>query len=400
MLGDGEGELPLSLRPSLDESVVANRDRGVQADTLRVEGMLETRGDLYLVASNIELAGDLAVGTKTPGEIASAAGSARKVVLVAVGATPVDGQAGAGPGNIEVQLSEGGADRMVYAGSGTLIANSGIEAADSLLLEFEGGALRTAVSQAAAPTSNPNPQSQARPEGLTTSLSSYLSMQNLEAEELVVVLLDPTTQLSTVIGQLYLDLGLFVEELSMYGLEGEGLALFYSQCEEVEGCAPEITLEKLEELIAQLEEQLAGGFVLVTGLDREVLDLRLRRARTLRKELRLFLGLDAPEGEPEEEEELNFEEFDLPGANRGGNPSPSGGRSSAPKPGSPEPRSRKAGSPQHLRPPSIGQVPVGQPGEPGPRKTRPESPAPEKQAPMGPTGGQAPEGPAGGPDNL
>ena len=317
VLADGEGELPLSLRPSLGESNVAQRGRGVQADTLRVEGALETRGDLYLAASNIQLVGDLAVGTETAGEFASAAGSASKVVLVAVGAKPVDSRAGAGPGNIEVQLSEGDAERTIYAGSGTLIANSGIEGANSLVLNFDGGVLRTAVSPGATRNSNPNLQSQVRPEGLTTLLRNYLAVLDLDAQEFVVILFNPTTQLSTVIGRLYLDLGLFVEELSLYGLEGAGLALFYSQCEEVESCAPEITLEKLEKLIALLEEQLAGGLVSVTGLDREVLDLRLRRARALRKELRVFLGLDAPEG-VEEEEELDFEEFDLPSANLGG----------------------------------------------------------------------------------
>ena len=313
VLADGEGELPLSLRPSLGESNVAQRGRGVQADTLRVEGALETRGDLYLAASNIQLVGDLAAGTETAGELASAAGSASKVVLVAVGAKPVDSRAGAGPGNIEVQLSEGDAERTIYAGSGTLIANSGIEGANSLVLNFDGGVLRTAVSPGATRNSN----SQVRPEGLTTLLRNYLAVLDLDAQEFVVILFNPTTQLSTVIGRLYLDLGLFVEELSLYGLEGAGLALFYSQCEEVESCAPEITLEKLEKLIALLEEQLAGGLVSVTGLDREVLDLRLRRAQALRKELRVFLGLDAPEG-VEEEEELDFEEFDLPSANLGG----------------------------------------------------------------------------------
>ena len=331
VLEDGEGELPLSLSPSLEASVaVADRERGVQVNTLRVEGMLETRGDLYLVASSIQLAGDLAVGTETPGEFASAAGSASQAVLVAVGAKGVDAQAGDVPGDIEVQLSAGDTERTIYTGSGTLIADRGIAGANSLVLNFDGGVLRTAVSPGATRNSNPNPQSQVRPEGLTTLLRSYLTVLGLDAQEFVVILFNPTTQLSTVIGRLYLDLGLFVEELSLYGLEGAGLALFYSQCEEVEGCAPEATLEDLEELIAQLEEQLAGGFVSVTGLDREVLDLRLRRARTLRKELRLFLGLDAPEGEPEEEEELNFEEFDLPGANRGGNPSPAGEEAAPP----------------------------------------------------------------------
>ena len=308
-----ESELPLSLQPSLAESDPAARERRVEVNRLRIEGDLETRGELYLAGSDIELAADLGVGVTTPGDLGSAAGSDAKVVLVAVGtADQVDDEAGRNPGDIVVELGDDEIERTIYAGLGDLIANNGIQNADALVLNFDGGVLRTAVSPSESGDSNPSLQSQVTPEGLTELLRNYLNVLNLDAAEFVVILFNPTTQLSTVIGRLYLDLGLFVEELSLYGLEGSGLALFYSQCEEVEGCVPTVTLEQLEELIESLGDMLETLAVEVSTearLKAEVLGLRLRRAQVLMKELRIFMGLDAPEGLEEEDDGFDPEDF-------------------------------------------------------------------------------------------
>ncbi len=54
----------------------------------------------------------------------------------------------------------------------------------------------------------------------------------------------------------FIDLGLFEEELTLYGQIGTGIALALAQCEEQEGCAPNVSEDELNNLIASLEARL------------------------------------------------------------------------------------------------------------------------------------------------
>ena len=42
----------------------------------------------------------------------------------------------------------------------------------------------------------------------------------------------------------------------MFGVIGQGIALALAQCEEIEGCAPNISEDELNEFIAQIEARL------------------------------------------------------------------------------------------------------------------------------------------------
>jgi hypothetical protein len=54
----------------------------------------------------------------------------------------------------------------------------------------------------------------------------------------------------------FIDTSLFEEELSLYGVIGRGIALALAQCEELEGCAPNVTEEELDQLIAGLQARI------------------------------------------------------------------------------------------------------------------------------------------------
>ncbi|MCH7696770.1 MAG: hypothetical protein IIB73_10850, partial [Proteobacteria bacterium] len=54
----------------------------------------------------------------------------------------------------------------------------------------------------------------------------------------------------------YIDVGLFEEDLSLFGVIGKGIALALAQCEEVEGCAPNVTEEELDQLIDALQARI------------------------------------------------------------------------------------------------------------------------------------------------
>ena len=113
-----------------------------------------------------------------------------------------------------------------------------------------------------------------------------------------------------------IDTGLFEEGLTLYGQIGTGIALALAQCEEQEGCAPNVTEEELDILISGLEEKVAQ----LEGLLDEELDdderprieqllldynMLLRDFRQYRESLREFFAV---EDEVEEEEIQSLEE--------------------------------------------------------------------------------------------
>ena len=54
----------------------------------------------------------------------------------------------------------------------------------------------------------------------------------------------------------FVDVGLFEEELTLYGQIGNGIGLALAQCEEQEGCAPNVTEEELNNIISSLEARV------------------------------------------------------------------------------------------------------------------------------------------------
>jgi hypothetical protein len=54
----------------------------------------------------------------------------------------------------------------------------------------------------------------------------------------------------------FIDVSLFEEDLALYGTIGQGIALTLEQCEEIEGCAPDVTEEELNQLIEGLQARI------------------------------------------------------------------------------------------------------------------------------------------------
>ncbi|MBF8270287.1 MAG: Filamentous hemagglutinin N-terminal protein, partial [Gammaproteobacteria bacterium] len=55
----------------------------------------------------------------------------------------------------------------------------------------------------------------------------------------------------------FIDVSLFEEDLALYGTIGQGIALALEQCEEIEGCAPDVTEQELNDLIEGLQARIA-----------------------------------------------------------------------------------------------------------------------------------------------
>ncbi len=54
----------------------------------------------------------------------------------------------------------------------------------------------------------------------------------------------------------FVDLALFEEELTLFGTIGTGISLSLAQCEEQEGCAPSVTEDELNTIIATLKARV------------------------------------------------------------------------------------------------------------------------------------------------
>jgi len=145
---------------------------------------------------------------------------------------------------------------------------------------------------------------------------------NLQAVQ--VVFSNPASAL-TGLETVTLDSGLFEEDLSVFGVIGNGIAMSLDQCEEIEGCAPNITQEELDGFIVQLEgrieeigRRLASGAIdsedgqrLLAGFRHE-----LANFNTYKRQLQAFAEAEDDFGDDFGELDDFAEEFDeaLPAA--------------------------------------------------------------------------------------
>ena len=152
----------------------------------------------------------------------------------------------------------------------------------------------------------------------TNFVSGVLGLVNVAAA--TVIFFNPAAALIGLQEVAFIDVGLFEEELTLFGTIGQGIALSLAQCEEVEGCAPNVTEEELQELIAGLEgriEELERRLAeeespaerqrleeLIAGYQEE-----LQNFKGYLEELIAFFAAEEEEFEEDFEEE-EFDDFD------------------------------------------------------------------------------------------
>jgi len=120
----------------------------------------------------------------------------------------------------------------------------------------------------------------------------------------------------------FIDTGLFEQDLTLFGVIGRGIALALAQCEEIEGCAPNVTMEELNEFIAQIEARLVELHRRASETDNAAEKERLEELIVgyqeelenfiqYRKELQEYLAVEEDE---EFEEDFDEDEFGEPDA--------------------------------------------------------------------------------------
>ena len=273
--------------------------------TMDLTSDITSGGEVTLLAGDIILSADITSG----GTISiTAAGPAVDPAAV---------------GNIDVSAGEARltAPPSETPPSGVIIAEDDITASDNIILAFDFGEVDVAIGAGneiefnGASINSDNETDEALEESLTTG---SLLLAGLTAGVTNTFSINPATALIGLQTLAFVDVGLFEEELTLYGQIGNGIGLALAQCEEQEGCAPNVTEEELNTLISSLEAR-------VVELQRRLVDETNEDSRSeleklirgfsqelqnfldYRKQLIEFLAA----GEEEEEEDFeDEEEFD------------------------------------------------------------------------------------------
>ena len=236
----------------------------VTADYIRVSEDFRTGGNLLLVGSTIEFAGsglEIAAGGPGGGEL----------VFLALGDNVVgvtnDGiRGGVGLGNISAPSN---GTVTVTGGQATFATTRELENSNNIILNLGRGPVAVAQSDTAANQQVTfNVRSNASESGLDltrTGLVTSLVTNNIVTfrtpgalfQNARVSFPNPAAVLTILQAVSFVDASLFEEDLSLFGVIGNGIALSLDQCEDAEGCAPAVTEEELGALIATLTERIA-----------------------------------------------------------------------------------------------------------------------------------------------
>ncbi|NKB37752.1 MAG: filamentous hemagglutinin N-terminal domain-containing protein [Gammaproteobacteria bacterium] len=285
--------LPPTLPISGDSQV------NVNTDLLTINENIVTNGDLTLLGSNVDLNADLNAGGIGGDDI----------LIVAVGSQ----NGGSDPGNITAVATP----TTIEAGSLTLIAANDIVNSESIDVELNGGEIQVAVGEGVE-----TPQFgllDATAADLSVATSAFITSffnTNLQS---VGQNVSAANQAGGLIGLEQLgniDVGLFEEELTLFGAIGGGIALSLYMCEEVEGCAPNVNETELAELILNLQARLEelktrvaeeGDGESKTELENLIsaYEEELRNFESYREELRKFFSED--EGSTQNEEQSSVD---------------------------------------------------------------------------------------------
>ncbi|MEM6998884.1 MAG: hypothetical protein AAF419_03480, partial [Pseudomonadota bacterium] len=286
------------------DNLVSAASIRVNVNTLDVASAIDTDGVLTLLAGDIDLNANIDAGG-TVGMIAAG-------VIVNAGLT----------GNITAETPV-----TITAPDAALIAGDNIVNPTDITLTFGGGEIDIAkvntddIEFNGASTFTDTVTAAEFEAFVTSAGGSNIFTTPILANVNIVGLtitqafsINPASALIGLETLAFIDIGLFEEELQLYGVIGTGIALALAQCEETEGCAPNVSEDELNSLIGSLEARLlelerrlaeesdenvrADLEELIEGFNEELNDFR-----GYRQDLQDFFSA--------EEEEEDFDDEDL-----------------------------------------------------------------------------------------
>ena len=245
--------------------------------------VIDSGGPVTLLAGDIRLNADLSTG----GPLGLLAAGANVPGLT--GTTGLI-DASNGPVTLRVPAS-------ARPASSSIIALNRIRGANNIDLIFNSGELDAALGNTANVgfgvgsnfsdnTTDPDFRAFVERLGLVLGANRPLILQFAQLFQL-----NPATGLVAVPALAFVDIGLFDEELTLFGAIGTGIALALAQCEEQDGCAPNITLEELDTLLEQLEariSELERRLTEAGALDRAAIETQLNQYQLERQNFQSY----------------------------------------------------------------------------------------------------------------
>ena len=245
------------------------------ADQITIREPLETAGgNVALVGSNIVFAPtnvvtDVVVGRTAP----PVNGGIGEVALIALGTQLQPGNDGAGSLDATGLIRASDAQLVrIRSGQALLASTDAVENSENIILSLGGGPVIVTQGPTAQSNVSFNVQSSANPNsGIDPNTLSILSTVAgliagtatgsftgvTGAQQPIVTIFNPAAVLTILQAVSFLDASAFEEELSLFGIIGEGIAQSLDQCEDAEGCAPSVTEEELEGFINELSERVS-----------------------------------------------------------------------------------------------------------------------------------------------
>ena len=261
-----------------------NKTININTGLLTVNSNVITKSNITLMGQNVDLDANIFAGGL------GAAYGGKQLVIIAAG----DGSGNDTTGNITgVQFPTN-----IQAGNIVWVAATNVQQPENIFIELKGG--DAVISIADGQEAPQFALFDANAAEAYNNLSNFLLL-DINVAGLGAVLL--SVEVNTDIGQAnlagsligleqlaFIDVGLFEEDLSLFGVIGSGVALALAQCEEVEGCAPDVTESELEELITALHariDELEKRLLEAQGSDRTKIEELLAGYR---QELENFEG--------------------------------------------------------------------------------------------------------------
>ena len=243
--------------------------RSAPADYLTVSESLLTGGDVVLIGSTVDFSKgrNIMVGAGNPGE--------GTIVVMALGDKVQAGNNGlAGRVTLGNIAAPSGANKVTFTGGRVMLAATNeVDNSQNIVMNLGGGEVLVAQGARATKTRvDFNVLSRAQNStinvtdtGLIKSLTALGAPQNL-LQNTRASFPNPAAILTILQAVAFVDSSLFEEDLTLFGVIGDGIAKSLDQCEDAEACAPSVTQEQLTALIdgltariAALERSLATG---------------------------------------------------------------------------------------------------------------------------------------------
>jgi len=257
-------------------------DMTINTATMTVSSPINTGGRLTLLAETIDLGSDV---TSTGGLItfvaSGPAGDPDQGVVSASVPVTISGQSVA---FIVANTIENPGQMTIQANGGQLFLAQNTNAEQPVFQDQD-------VSEVSAITDATDPADGSYLQGLfsiaTGETGTFTNSGNFTSVAFQQFSFsNPGAALAALEQLVFLDIGLFEQELTLFGVIGNGIAMQLSQCEEAEGCAPSVTPEQLVELIAgidgriaELERRKAAGEVDAATADRLIAGYQTQLAK-------------------------------------------------------------------------------------------------------------------------